>query len=79
MNPLVNNFRLYQIYDKKPDYLVEFKKILDYQVYHSTFNDVMYIVYDHINNKYYAFRNEGSTDIDNDLPWVIRAAIIPLT
>jgi len=77
--PLVNNFRLYRIYDTKPQHLVEYNKILDYQVYHSTFNEAMYIVHDHINDKYYAFENEGSTDIDNDLAWAIRAAIIPLT
>ena len=74
--PLVNNFRYVKKYEIFPPYLIDYKVILGYQAFHSSFNQQIYVVFDQSNNLYYAFEDEGSDDIDNSLGWCIKTYII---
>ncbi len=74
--PPVNKLRLTKTIETCPPHLVEYQNILGYQTYYSTFNQLLYIVFDHNENLYYIFENEGSDDIENSLGWCIRTFII---
>ncbi|GGI23643.1 hypothetical protein GCM10008119_08670 [Pedobacter mendelii] len=66
----VNNFRLVnnKCKPEKPPKLIKYKVILGYQVYYSTFNKKLFVIFDHIKNQYCSFENNGeSTDLDMDL------------
>lgn len=45
-----------------PPYLREFEKIANFQVYRSSFDTDIYVIYDHINMKYHAYKYVGSPD-----------------
>lgn len=74
--PIVNNFKIINTTPKKPPYLEKFGVILEYQVYSSSFNINFYVVFDHENNLYYIFENQGSDNIEKDLGWCIKTYII---
>ena len=76
VQPLINGLRLFETYDNPPPGLVEYKKILEYQVYTTPMDALVYVILDHNQNKYYAFRNEESKNLDADLEWCIRVYII---
>jgi|GEM_PF-6275309 hypothetical protein len=67
----VNNFRLISEYSSKPPYLLDYKIICSLQIYHSTYNSLVYVIL--YNGLYYSFENNGkSANIDFDLKCVIK-------
>lgn len=74
----VNNFRLInnKCTVEKPPHLIKYKEILGYQVYYSTFNNKLFVVFDHVNNQYCSFENNGkSIDLDFDLEETVKHMI----
>ncbi|MES2428614.1 MAG: hypothetical protein V4560_16650 [Bacteroidota bacterium] len=65
---IVNNFRrMFLSYDKQPPHLVEIEKYGDFVLYSSNFNNLVYVVYNSKDSKYYPFENNGSNNIIGDL------------
>ena len=55
-----------------PPYLSEFKKIADFQVYRSSFNTDIYVIYDHINMIYHAYKYiESPNDFKENLSFFV--------
>lgn len=73
---IVNNFRLVSIYNDPPPSLNLFVQLDDLDIYHSLFNENIYVVHDLISGIYHALENNGdSEDIMNDLKYAILAFI----
>jgi hypothetical protein len=78
MIPTVNNFKLVGTYDHEPPYLSEYKEIMGFKVYSSSYAPNLYVI---LNNKdkpqYFAFQSDGnSKNIDKDLMWNIKVYFI---
>lgn len=72
----VNNFRPVEVYDKKPPRLTKIGEIQTMEVSHSSFNELIYVIYNPTDGLYYAFENNGeSKDPLQDLIAVIRTFI----
>lgn len=63
----------------KPPHLEEYEIISDYQIYRSTFDTSLYIIYDDEKEEYHVLRDEGSEDVEDDLEKNIAVRIIPKT
>jgi hypothetical protein len=77
IRPTINGFKLVARYDTCPPYLVEYKKINGVQVYHSSFNTLLYVLYNSVNGKYYSIESQGdpSANLDNDIAVNIKVHI----
>lgn len=61
-----NMIELHSIRQSRIPNIAVYKKIMGYQVYHSTENEKLFLVYDNI-DKYYLFIDRGSNDLESDL------------
>lgn len=55
---IINNFEVVQIANPlvQPPYLTEFDVIDGYQIFHSSFDNSLYVIYDHVKKQYNVFR-----------------------
>lgn len=74
--PSVNNLIFSQKVKEMPPYLIEFQNVLGYQTYTSTYNNLLYVVFNNNDNLYYIFQDEGSVNIVKSLKWCIKTFII---
>ena len=70
---IVNSFRFIAGYTEAPSNLEKVDTILGYDVYHSKFNSLVYVIYCNYDLCYYSFETSNIVDIDfsRDLYWVI--------
>lgn len=64
----VNNFRFVDSYPFAPPHLTFVEEFENYVLYHSGFNDLVYVAFDQNTEIYHSFENNGeSEDVINDL------------
>ena len=57
----VNNFRFYKSQENEPPYLTEVDSWGELVVYSSTFNELIFVVFDPNPNIYYVYENNGKS------------------
>jgi hypothetical protein len=56
---IVDHFRkMYLSYDKQPPHLLEIENYEDFIIYSSNFNNLVYVIYNPNDCKYYPFENQ---------------------
>ena len=58
---------MFLFYEEQPPHLVEMEKYEDFILYSSNFNNLVYVIYNPKDGKYYPFENNGSENIVEDL------------
>lgn len=77
----INGFRLVSVVDTIPPYLIEYGIVNNYQIFHSTFNTDLYVIFDNDYNVYRCieFLNDNLKTLKDNLDIYIEAyySILP--